>query len=294
MAVCLAALVGAAPPASKRLQPTINNVQPASDKLDVASDIQAFNITIPLNNTSADTVKALGLDPSRAYQNWATVEVWTGGHSRGRVNFGDMRNSALSDKVFELLDKGCPARKTASGAGCCQDKEWSSFATNALIKGDPAWTVGLRRARVKTEAACWDNEGIRVLLAQIVADTLRAYTRRAKHHNCYDIPGDSAGTYCNVPRFVRVNLPKHSVTTNKVPWPTLGNFWHIETWGADAVHQFSEFGVLRPCRTRDEVDDVMDKYANDLTGFFPQWKNWFHRDARVIDDGYKVCTNEPL
>ena len=57
---------------------------------------------------------------------------------------------------------------------------------------------------------------------------------------------------------------------------------------------FSEYEmVLRPCKTRKEVDRVMDKYQGDLVKLFPQWKGPFKREAKVIINGYKDCTDEP-
>ncbi|KAJ4339862.1 hypothetical protein N0V95_007657 [Ascochyta clinopodiicola] len=300
LALCLAALVGAAPPAINGPQSGVDDHQPAVkgiesglDTVDLATGGEIFNITVALNGTSPETVKALGYDPSRDYHGWATVEVWTGGSSSAPVNFGDTRGSALSDKVFKLLDAACPADTSSSGRKCCKDSDWKIFGTNALIKGDPSWKVVLRKARVKTQAACWESKGIRIVMARIVADTLRAYTRVSRHRNCYEVPGVAGGYYCNVPQFVRVNLPSTNDASGPPSNPTTSNFWHVETWGIDALHQFSEFGELRPCQTRHIVDLVMDKYANDLVGLFPQEKGWFHRETRVMLDGYRVCSNEP-
>lgn len=51
-------------------------------------------------------------------------------------------------------------------------------------------------------------------------------------------------------------------------------------------------GELKPCKTRHLVDEVMDKYKNDLVKLFPTWGEW-HREAKVIIDGYKSCTDKP-
>lgn len=70
-------------------------------------------------------------------------------------------------------------------------------------------------------------------------------------------------------------------------WP---NYWHIETRGIE--EKFTKVGKLRPCHSRHEVDNVMDKYAGDLVREYPKYKGKFSREARVIINGYKVCTNE--
>ena len=41
------------------------------------------------------------------------------------------------------------------------------------------------------------------------------------------------------------------------------------------------------------VDKVMDMYQDDIVKLFPDFKGKFTRDARVIIDGAKVCSDEP-
>ena len=69
---------------------------------------------------------------------------------------------------------------------------------------------------------------------------------------------------------------------------------HVETWGTDYYNQFAfTKGKLRPCKTRKAVDNVMDKYANDLVREFPKYKGKFTREARVIIKEDKFCSDEP-
>lgn len=158
-----------------------------------------------------NAITARGYDPSLKWQEGSTVQIWTGGHSRQPVNFGDTRGANLSDKVFAILNDKCPPSKLSTGAGCCGGNEdhrlWGSFHTNALVEDDPAWRVDLREAWVRPVEACWASEGIRVVLMQLAADTLRAYTRYSLKYNCYDVPGEWDGIYCNVPELVRVSIP---------------------------------------------------------------------------------------
>lgn len=79
-----------------------------------------------------------------------------------------------------------------------------------------------------------------------------------------------------------------------IPPESFGNYMHLQTWGTDMVNQFAfTKGTLRPCKTRHEVDKVMDKYQKDLVKLLPQWQGPFKRDAKVIIDGDKVCSGEP-
>nr|GFD51307.1 hypothetical protein [Tanacetum cinerariifolium] len=113
---------------------------------------------------------------------------------RKPVNFGDTRGANLSDHIFSILNEKCPPSDLSTGAGCCggdgEERLWGSFYTNALVEGDPAWRVDLREAWIRPVEACWASEGIRVVLMQLAADTLRAYTRYSKKYNCYDVPGE--------------------------------------------------------------------------------------------------------
>ena len=249
------------------------------------------------------------------------MEIWTGGGSRKPVNFGDLRDRNLSNTMFELMDKQCPPSKWSSGRGRCTNDDWMEFYTNAVTKKDP-WKVQLRPAWIRTNWAQWDNEAIRIVLMQIAADTLRQFTTLMPDFNCYDVdsPYWVKGTYCNVPQFIKVsglpttskvtqysnlqrqvNLPDTSPfrdqpkgTVGNDGEPPKGNYWHLETWGANADQrwQFTEIGELKPCATRYMVDKVMDKYQNDIVKQFPDYKGKFTRDARVIINGDKVCSDE--
>lgn len=176
-------------------------------------------VTIPVNtetdSTLSNVVNTRGWDPSWSWQGRATAEVWTGGHSRQPVNFGDARGANLSDPVFKILDEKCISHwDLPTGAGCCglgvNDRLWGSFWTNAVIEGDPKWTVARREVWVRPVQACWASEAIRTVLMQLAADTLRAYARRDFGFNCYDVPDVKNkgwdGIYCNMPEIVRVSL----------------------------------------------------------------------------------------
>ncbi|KAJ4986534.1 hypothetical protein SVAN01_07970 [Stagonosporopsis vannaccii] len=262
---------------------------------DGANVEHTLNIAIPPDSLSGSTLVSRGDDPSKWWQRWGAVEIWTGGSSRKPVNYGDTRGANLSDIVFALLDASCPPSTNPSGAGCCpgSSKDWQTFYTNALINDDPLWEVDLRQARVRIEGGCFHSEGIRIVLMQLAADALRAFTVKDKGYNCYDTLGRWAGTYCNVPQLVRVNLPNSLLKDEEVRRPAPYNYMHIETWSTDPNNQFGfTKGELRPCKTRRLVDEVMDKYAADILKLFPDW-GWFHREAKVIINGYKDCTNEP-
>lgn len=130
------------------------------------------------------------------------------------MNFGDTRGANLSDRVFDILNAKCPPSILSTGAGCCCDKEpnlWGSWFTNALVEGDPTWRVELREVWVRPMSACWASEGIRIVLMQLAADTLRAFARKDFGYNCYDVPAATnpawAGIYCNMPELVRVSTP---------------------------------------------------------------------------------------
>jgi hypothetical protein len=166
------------------------------------------------SDTSNDTVTALGYDPSTEWQGGSTVEIWTGGRGRKPVNFGDARGANLSDRIFDILNEKCGPSGLSTGAGCCGNDEkhplWGSYFTNALIEGDPKWTVDLREVKVRPVKACWASEGIRIVLMQLAADTMRAYARRDLGYNCYDVPAvknpNWDGIYCNMPELVRVSV----------------------------------------------------------------------------------------
>ncbi|KAH6638827.1 hypothetical protein C7974DRAFT_421492 [Boeremia exigua] len=279
LALCFATFASAAP------APPTDNVEPIVGAL---TD-HTSNIT-----SSSNDVSTLGYDPSYDYHGWATVEIWTGGSQRRPVNYGDTRGANLSDAIFNQLNKVCPPSLRNSGAGICPGSPyhphgWRYFATNALIKGDPWWQVEPRTAWVRVENGQFANEGIRTVMLQLAADTLRAYTLESNGYNCYGVPGRYTGVYCNVPQLVRINLPVGRVGD----W-VIQNYLHIETWGTDYDHQFGfTVGELKPCKTRKLVDQVMDKYQGDLVGLFPEWKNSFKREAKVIINGFDSCTNEP-
>lgn len=160
-----------------------------------------------------DIVSTKGWDPSLSWQGGSTVEIWTGGHGRRPVNFGDARGANLSDPVIDILNEKCGPSGLPTGAGCCGGDEknrlWGSFLTNALIEGDPMWTVARREVWVRPVHACWATEGIRTVLMQLAADTLRAYARQNLGYNCYDVPEVENkawdGVYCNMPELVRVS-----------------------------------------------------------------------------------------
>lgn len=131
------------------------------------------------------------------------------------MNFGDARGANLSDPVFKILNEKCPQpNRFSTGAGCCGRDEdnrlWGTFWTNALIEGDPKWSVARRKVWVRPVSACWATEGIRIVLMQLAADTLRAYARKDMGYNCYDVPEVKKknwdGIYCNMPELVRVSL----------------------------------------------------------------------------------------
>jgi hypothetical protein len=142
------------------------------------------------------------------------VEIWTGGHGRQPVNFGDARGTNLSDPAFNILNEKCPqSNRYSTGAGCCvadnDDGLWGTLWTNVLIEGDPKWTVS-RQKWVRPVQACWATEGIRIVLMQLAADTLRAYARKDNGYKSYDVPEvknkNWDGIYCNMPELVRVSL----------------------------------------------------------------------------------------
>lgn len=153
------------------------------------------------DDTFPDVVSALGYDHSKEWQNWATVEVWIGGSKQQPVNFGDTRGRNLSDAVFGMLSGTCPPTEKNQ----CTDDTWKEFWTNGVTKAWPNWKVEQWAARVRTESASWATGGIRTVMAQIAADTLRAYVSVANTLNCYEVTGPFAGIYCNVPQFVRVS-----------------------------------------------------------------------------------------
>jgi hypothetical protein len=71
------------------------------------------------------------------------------------------------------------------------------------------------------------------------------------------------------------------------------NKLHIETWHVkDSKPPFTK-GILHPCKTRQYVDEVMDSKQKQLEDLFPQWKGKFHREAKVIIDGWKSCADDP-
>lgn len=161
--------------------------------------------------------------PSPSLTNIATnksqahVEIWTGGSSRSPVNYGDLRGSNLSDTIFALLDASCPPANDPLGFGCCpgtkagESTPWKDFYTNALIEDDPSWKVDLRQAFVRVQGGCFYNEPIRIVMLQLAADTLRAFTMEDEGYNCYHTLGQWSGTYCNVPQLVRVSHPIRSI-----------------------------------------------------------------------------------
>ncbi|KAF3037704.1 hypothetical protein E8E11_001002 [Didymella keratinophila] len=291
---CLAAIAVAAP------SPPIENLQAPRASNHTGPDDYSFN----------DVVTTLGWDPSLSWQRGSTVEVWTGGHGRQPVNFGDARGANLSDPVFKILNEKCPqTNRYSTGAGCCSadndDRLWGTFWTNVLIEGDPKWTVSRRKVWVRPVSACWATEGIRIVLMQLAADTLRAYARRDNGYNCYDVPEvknkNWDGIYCNMPELVRVNLQTSQVgdyppNEHVVFAPELrGNFMHIQVWGWDEFDQFpfTITDAFHPCKTRKWVDANIDKYEKDLVKLLPEWQGPFKRDSRIIIDGDKSCTNEP-
>lgn len=77
----------------------------------------------------------------------------------------------------------------------------------------------------------------------------------------------------------------------------VSNHWHIETWGIDKYKQFEGTKglkeAMKPCHSRHLVDNVIDKYKGDILQQFPNYKDKFSRDARVIINGAKACSNEP-
>lgn len=90
---------------------------------------------------------------------------------------------------------------------------------------------------------------------------------------------------------LQVNLPWDDRTHDRQI-----NAMHVETWGTNYGDQFGDVspkGKLRPCKSRTLVDKVMDSMKDDLVKEFPDWKDRFSRETRVIIDGYTVCTDEP-
>lgn len=67
---------------------------------------------------------------------------------------------------------------------------------------------------------------------------------------------------------------------------------YAPTLSADEKGEFSLWCDLHPCETRKEVDEVMDKYSNDIMRGFPKEEK-FTRDALVIINGDKICSTEP-
>ncbi|KAJ4359005.1 hypothetical protein N0V95_002540 [Ascochyta clinopodiicola] len=254
-ALCFAALVGA-------------NVPPTDDAM------QSFKVSIPLNDTSNDTITTLGYDPSYDYHGWATVEVWTGGSSRKPVNVGELTGSFLHNTVYNILDKACPPMNNPRG-NYCSNNNWSGFRTKYLwarpvyVKECTAW--------IKTDDAQWATQELRDIMTNIVGRTWAAYTEQPIGTKCYQVPG--RGNFCNVPRLVRVNMPKTSPGH-----PGWGNFWHAEIRGCP--EQFSKTGNLKPCGTRGAVDAVLDRYSADLQAEFSEWRDHFRRETRVIIDGF--------
>jgi hypothetical protein len=69
----------------------------------------------------------------------------------------------------------------------------------------------------------------------------------------------------------------------------------IETWGTDEGNQFGDVptNVMQPCKTRQLVDEVMDSMKDRVVTEFPEWKDKFRRETRVILDKFKICNGEP-
>ncbi|KAJ8105091.1 hypothetical protein OPT61_g10388 [Boeremia exigua] len=289
LALLFAALSSAAPSS------LVNNEQP----LHHAFVDEPFNIASAPANTAASTLEKRGYDPSTEWQRTSTVEIWSGGSNSAPVNYGDLRGSNLSDTIFTRLNVACPASTGEGSRGCCPGSpqmptEWRSFFTNALVNGDPWWEVQLRQPWVRIQQGCFRDEGVRVVLLQLVAEALAAYTLRSDGYNCYEIPGTWKGHYRNVPHVVNLPNTKDDADPLDFLQPTYYNYMYIETWSSDATNQFGfTKGQLRPCKTCALIDDVMDKYEKDICDLFPEWNNWFSRDAKVILNGYKVCSNEP-
>lgn len=63
----------------------------------VDEGLKAVNISLP--------VKTAGYDPSFEYHDYSTVQIWMGKDKR---TVGTMVGSDLYDRVWKLLDHGCP------------------------------------------------------------------------------------------------------------------------------------------------------------------------------------------
>ncbi|KAJ8110314.1 hypothetical protein OPT61_g6819 [Boeremia exigua] len=257
MALCFAAPAYAAPP------PLVEDMQP-------------FNTSLHLNDNG--TVSALGYDPSTQWQEWAAIEVWTGGSLRKPVNVGTVVGHELHTLVSETLNRICDS----PFGKYCDNTSWQSLHTKYL-KTPPAG-VEETTTYFRTTSAQWANDRIRGIMINIVGRVLYAYTSQPLGTNCYEVPGQ--GRFCNVPRFVRVHLPDSSPAN-----PGHANNWFLELWGDPS--QFSQHGNLKPCGTRAAVDAQLDRYRGDIEEQFPSWRGHFRRDTRVIIDGYKVCSDEP-
>ncbi|KAH6638828.1 hypothetical protein C7974DRAFT_409832 [Boeremia exigua] len=167
---------------------------------------------------------------------------------------------------------------------------FTPFTTKSLVDGTYPFDTKKLEATIFTESVIYATKGIRTVMARIIADKLAAYTKHDKDYNCYEFADE---VYCNVPLEVRVNLPNRCVEDGDKPCFPTPSFWHVLTGSAGHGKEPSPFGYLRPCKTRTEVDAVMDKYKDDIVKEFPRYGKDFSRDARVIINGYKVCSDEP-
>jgi hypothetical protein len=86
---------------------------------------------------------------------------------------------------------------------------------------------------------------------------------------------------------------KHEEQDHKEGWVDDGLL--IETWGTDEGNQFGDASpdYMKPCQTRQLVDEVMDSMKDRLVTEFPEWKDRFRRETRVIIDGFRICNGEP-
>lgn len=95
---------------------------------------------------------------------------------------------------------------------------------------------------------------------------------------------------------LQVNLPfdwkPHDDNPKSKKKDPVPNSMLIETWGSDQGDRFegARKETFRPCHTRPFVDEAMISKQQRLEELFPDFKGKFKRDAKVIIDGYTVCS----
>lgn len=220
------------------------------------------------------------------------------------MNWGDLRGEGLYAQVHSLLQNVCPWSDTNLCPGSPQDPTiWLDFTTNTPISDSQAES---KVAWLRILDGQWSSPEARNIMIELAARTLEAYVSQDEGYNCYE---QSGKVYCNVPRYVRVSLYSSTIGLRvltivlqvNLPWDDRThdrqiNAMHVETWGTVYGDQFADVspkGSLQPCKTRPLVDKVMDSMKDDLVKEFPDWKDRFSREARVIIDSYRVCTDEP-